>query len=204
MTSHRTELRRYYEAEADLRLRGPLQGPRVGWRDDFVEVLRAEGRSTVADFGAGPGHDVAGFRRAGLAAIGFDLAVGNARLAHDAGLIVVPTDVGHPPVRPGSFEAAWSMSTLMHLPDQLACDALAAIAAATAPGSPIAVGVWGGNDELTFDDQIEGERRPFYRRSVASNSALFSQIVTIESVEEFALGSNGYQLFHLRSAAPRP
>ena len=197
--SHHSELRAYYEAEADQRLRGPLAGPRLEWRQAFIELLRTERRSSVVDFGAGPGRDVAGFRAAGIHAIGLDLAIGNARLAREAGDLVVPGDVAQPPFRPGSFEGAWSMSTLMHLPDAAAKQALAAMAAATVPHSPMVVGVWGGNDELRFDEQIAGQRRPFYRRSTESNTALFSQVAEVISVAEHGLGKHGYQLFQLRS-----
>ena len=199
--SYRSELRSYYEAEAAQRLRGPLHGLRLEWRAAFIDGLRDEQRTSVVDFGAGPGRDVAAFNDAGLEAIGLDLAVGNARLAHEAGMHVVPADVARPPVRPRTFEAAWSMSTLMHLADDETLDALGAMGHTTVPGSPMVVGVWGGDDVLRFDAAIEGERRPFYRRSVSSNQTLFSQVATVESVEEFDLGSSGYQLFHLRSKA---
>ncbi len=199
VTSHRVDLREYYEAEAHHRLRGALRGPRLGWRADFIELLRAEHRTSVADFGAGPGHDVAGFREAGLAAIGFDLAVGNARLAKEDGCIVVPADINQPPVRAGSFEAVWSMSTLMHLPDEMALTALRSIAATTMPGSPLVIGVWGGADEFTFDEEIAGQRRPFYRRSVATNRAIFSACATVTGVDEYDMGTSGYQVFALRS-----
>lgn len=197
--SYRAELRGYYEAEAEQRLRGPLRGLRIEWRSAFIDLLHDEQRTSVVDFGAGPGRDVAAFGEAGLDVIGFDLAIGNARLAHEGGMHVVPADIVHPPVRRHSFDAAWSMSTLMHLGDDEARRAVQAMGQATIPGSPMMVGIWGGDDVLRFDEQIEGQRRPFYRRSVSSNAVLFSQVAMVESVEAFDIGSEGYQLFHLRS-----
>jgi len=201
VTSSRAELRSYYEAEAEQGSRGPLSGKRVVWRDEFIERLQSEGRSSVVDFGAGPGFDVAAFCECGLQAIGLDLAVGNAVLARQSDRTVLPADIAAPPLRTRSFDAAWSMSTIMHLPDEQATQALAAMVASTVPGAPIRVGVWGGNGEVRIDEQIPGERRPFYGRTVEANSALFDSIATIESVVEHPIGPNGYQVFDLRTPA---
>ncbi len=201
MTSSQAELRSYYEAEAEQGSRGPLSGKRVVWRDEFIERLQSEGRSSVVDFGAGPGFDVAAFCERGLQAIGLDLAVGNALLAHKANRKVLPADIAAPPFRAHSFDAAWSMSTIMHLPDEQATRALAAMVESTVPGAPIRIGVWGGNGEVRIDEQIPGERRPFYGRSVEANAALFETTTTIETVAEHPIGPNGYQVFDLRTPA---
>ncbi len=111
------DLQSYYEEEARQRLRPSLSGPRLGLREDFVELLLKEGRRSVVDYGSGPGLDGPGFEDHGIAYVGLDVAHGNAKLAVESGLTVLHGSIAAPPIRPESFDAGWSMSTLMHIPE---------------------------------------------------------------------------------------
>ena len=199
MASPDPATRAYYEAEAEQRLRKPLRGLRVDLREEFVAQLRREGRTSVVDFGAGPGGDVVGFVAEGLVAVGIDVAVGNARLAAEAGVAVVPSDVTQPPLRHRTFEAGWSMSTMMHLDDDLAASAVAALARTTVAGAPIRIGVWGGTGSVRIDDSIPGKRRVFHGRTLEQNTELFTHAAVVEAATVLDIGPNGYQLFDLRS-----
>lgn len=116
MDSVQQSLRAYYEEEARLRLRKPVTGRRVELRDEFLTLLRAEGRRSVVDFGAGPGRDGEALVIEGLDYVGLDLANANGVLAAERGITVVQGSVDAPPIRAESFDAGWSMSTLMHIP----------------------------------------------------------------------------------------
>jgi len=194
-------VRDYYEAEALAQLRKPLSGWRAEQRDAFIELLESEARSTVVDFGAGPGRDLEGFAAAGLQAMGIDLAVGNAHLARSRGLTVIPASVTTPPLRANAFQAGWSMSTLMHLDHDQASAATTRLIEAIEPGGPVWVGLWGGDGGVRWDDSrtIAGQRRPFYRRTLAANRAIFAAASEVEHAEELQIGEGHYHLFHLRT-----
>jgi len=190
------ELRAYYEEEARLGERGPLRGRRLELRNDFIELLASEGRRSVVDFGAGPGFDAEGFLAAGHAYLGLDLAVGNAVLAAQAERCVVPGSILAPPLRANSFDAGWSMSTLMHLTEAQASDALLAMAAVLRPGAPLLVGQWGGGLGDQIDDaRIPGQRRLFSLRSADLNRELLSAIGTIGDEQIWAVGPAGWNYF---------
>ncbi len=200
------EIRSYYEAEADQASRRPRAGVRADLIGDFTELLVAEGRWSVVDFGAGPGHDLAVFAAAGLHAIGIDLAVGNARLAADSGTTIVPGSILWPPLRPGSMAAGWSTSVLMHLDADDAARAVDAMAAIVEPGAPILVGTWGRMDDRTVhevDANIVGERRSFHARSLAENLALLSAAGHVEQTQTWdgwnPEGRWRYQVFVVRT-----
>lgn len=85
----------------------------------------------MADFGSGPGRDGEALQAAGHRFVGIDLAHGNAVLGHRCGLRVVPGSLVAIPIRSSSFDAGWSMSTLMHLDE---ADAATALDASTGTG----------------------------------------------------------------------
>lgn len=197
----RDDTRAYYEEEARRRMRRELFGQRVELRDEYLAVLAAESRTRLVDFGAGPGGDVGAFAAAGLQAVGLDLAHGNGRLAAESGLTVIQGSLTDPPFRPGSFDAGWSMSTLMHLPEPEVPTAVEAMAAVLAPGAPLLVGVWGGDRRDEIDHRIEGERRLFSLRPADANRDLLAAVGSIERTwrwEPETVPDQDYQAFLVR------
>ncbi len=193
------ELRSYYEEEARRQLRKPLTGPRVGLRQQFMELIRMEERTRVVDFGAGPGRDGVGFAEDGIDMVGLDLAHGNGVLAARNGVTVVQGSVVSPPFRKHSFDAGWSMSTLMHLPDDEMAEAVTAMAATLEPGAPLLVGVWGGDGDEHTDESIQGRSRRFFLRSAGVNAEILSLAGSVESSDRWDFGQSGrYQVFSVR------
>ena len=136
----------YYEREAELGTRSELRGERRRYREQFVELLTEELRSRLVDVGSGPGLDTAGFAAAGFDVVGVDLAHANVVRMRDASVRGVCASLYEPPFADGSFEAVWTMSTLVHVPDDRFDEAMVAMVALAAPGAPVAIGSWGGYD----------------------------------------------------------
>ena len=201
------DLRAYYEREAELGRRGPVRANRLGARNDFIELLRSEGRGRVLDLGAGPGTDVVGFVEADIGCFGLDLALGNSKLAADRGLHVITGSIAAPPFRSGSFDAGWSMSTFMHVPQREAAAVARAMAEPLQAGAPLMVGLWGGarRDEIDTT-QLEGEQRLFSLRSRELNADLLSAAGAAEHIETWDVGPDDweYQLFLIRVGPVEP
>ena len=193
-SSSRDDLRLYYEEEARQRLRKPVQGRRVELRTRFIEQLVGEGRSTVVDFGAGPGHEAAAFHDSGIDYVGVDLAHGNGVIAATKGATVVQGSLADPPFRRGAFEAGWSMSTLMHLPTASVSAAVEALAAALVRGAPLLVGQWGGDlGDVFGGDAVPGRRRLFSLRSLERNRSLLAEVGDVEHQEVWPVGPEGWE-----------
>ncbi len=205
MEDPRPEIRAYYEAEAQTRVRQLLPSRRAALADEFALLLTREGRSSIIDFGSGPGRDGEHFVAAGLSYIGLDLAFGNAVWAKERGIAVLQADLLAPPVRQHSFDAGWSMSALMHLREQDVSLAVAGLADLLRPGSPILIGMWGGDGgDVMSEIGVPGHRRYFGLRSQGQNEALLGGSgVEIEwsSVWEFGAAEWEYHLFRLRTDA---
>ncbi len=196
------DLRAYYEREAELGRRGPVRANRARALTEFVSLLLKEGRRTVLDHGSGPATDAGGFVEAGIAFVGVDLAVGNARLAADRGFAVVAGSMAAPPFRPRSFDAGWSMSTFMHVPEAQAAEVARGMVGPLQVGAPLMVGLWGGprRDEIDTTE-LEGEQRLFSLRTTELNGELLSSAGGTEHLETWDVGPDGweYQLFLVRA-----
>ena len=143
-----TELRAYYEVEAAERRRPKPGDERTAWCSSYAKQLAADGITQVLDVGCGPGIDHRHFSSEGVSCIGVDLAVGNAVVAAAAGSTVVPGSLFALPFGDHSLPAAWSMSTLQHVPDDRIDEALAELVRVLVPDAPVTIGVWGGRDEV--------------------------------------------------------
>ena len=194
MDGARQNLRAYYEEEARLRLRKPVAGSRVELRADFVALLNAESRQSVVDFGAGPGRDGEAFVAAGLDFVGLDLAHANTVLASERGVSVVQGSIDAPPFRQGTFDAGWSMSTLMHIPTADVPQTLTAMVASLRPGAPLCVGVWGGDQgDIIGEFGLDGHQRFFSLRPFDVNLTLFAACGEVERATTWALGPDEWQ-----------
>ena len=196
------DLRAYYEREAELGLRGIPAPNRLRARDEFIELLSAERRHRLVDFGAGPGEDLVGFVEADIDSVGVDLALGNAKLAANRGLHVVAGSIAAPPFRPGSFDAGWSMSTFMHVPETEGAAVALAMAEPLETGAPLMVGLWGGSPQEHIDTtQLEGQRRLFSLRSVEVNGNLLNAAGATEHLDTWDVGPDDweYQRFLIRA-----
>lgn len=190
---HEIELREYYEEEARQRVRTAVRGPRVDIRTRFVSQLRAASVGSVVDFGAGPGGDGEAFVEAGFRFVGVDIAHGNCRLAAENGVLMVQSSMAAPPFAPRSFDAGWSMSALMHLPEVEVPDAAAAMAAVLRPGAPLVIGMWGGDlGTVMAEDRIPGLRRFFDLRPVARNVDLLAACGTLDDLAVWDVGPEGW------------
>lgn len=194
------DLRSYYEEEARQDLRGPLRGRRVDLRSEYVQLLLTEGRRTVIDFGAGPGRDAEGFSNAGIAYTGLDLAHGNGVLAAGRGVTVVQGSIAAPPLRAASFDAGWSMSTLMHVTETDVPAVLGAMVRPLASGAPLLIAQWGGQrGEYVDDMRLPGERRLFSLRTFDHNRELLAAAGSIEREERWEARDEEYHVFLIRT-----
>ncbi|MGI9614127.1 MAG: class I SAM-dependent methyltransferase [Acidimicrobiales bacterium] len=153
-------LRDYYDQDAPRRLKRGRAPLRRRLQETFLDLLRTENRTRILELGCGPGLDASAFQTGGLRPVGLDLSVEHARMAAAGGVPALQGSLFAPPFKPSVFEAAWTMSTLVHVPDARFDDAMRAITASVEPGAPIGIGLWGGYDDegQNLTDVIEPPR----------------------------------------------
>lgn len=190
----RADLARFYEHEAANRLRGRPAGWRVEWLEEFVRIAIEDGARSVLDVGAGPGSDAPAFLSAGIDYVGVDLARTNALLAAEAGAAVIAASLFDLPFPDSTFEAAWSMSTLMHVPEAEVADALSEITRVLVPGALLMVGQWGGSlGDIDSDHTAAGLPRLFSLRTAERNRELLANHTEVVRWEVRDVGPAGWE-----------
>lgn len=191
------DLQTYYDNEARDRLGNPLPRDRVEHRDAFIRQLQAEGRTSVIEVGTGPGRDSIAFADAGLTFRGIDLAPASVQLCREQGLEVQVGSALELPFDTGAFEAAYTVSTLLHIADDDLDAALAELVRVVRPGAPVAIGVWGAGEtrEQRWGKPSYGPPRFFALRSDADLRAALGRHGTVESFETWP-GDDGTDLHY--------
>lgn len=152
-------------------------------RAQFIELLAVEGRQTVVEVGTGPGVDAQAFLALGLGVSGVDLSPEHVRRAREAGVEAYVASVLDLPFVDDSFDAGWTMSTLLHVADADVDRALAELVRVLQPEAPLAIGLWGGQDWEGTRQLDDIEPRRFF--SLRSDDRLREIVGRHGSVERF-------------------
>lgn len=177
------DLRRYYDSEAEARARQPAAGHREELRDDLIATLDDGAPSLVVDVGAGPGRDGQAFVDAGHRYVGVDLAFANAELAATHGLMVIQGSLFDLPVASSCADVVWTMSTLLHVPDDRFHEAVSELVGVLRPGGVMAIGLWGGIDRQWVNETDHFDPPRFFAQR--SHSRLRSLVAEHGEVVHF-------------------
>jgi SAM-dependent methyltransferase len=180
-----TDLVAYYDNEVRDRADRSLPTERVAQRAAYLELLEREGLQSILEIGSGPGRDGDAFGAAGLAYTGVDLAPASVAACRSRGLDAEVASVLDLPFDDCSFEAGWTMSTLLHIADEDLDTALAEIVRVLRPESPLAIGLWGdqtGGEHLWRDGT--GFRPPRFF-SIRTDEALLDALRRHGTVEQW-------------------
>jgi SAM-dependent methyltransferase len=147
-------LKAYYDGEMKDRADRALGDDRTDRVRTFTEHLRATEAQTLLEVGCGAGRDGLILSESGCAYIGIDLSPVAVQTCRDTGLNAVEASAIDLPFVDNSFDAAWSMSTLMHLPGDGFTRAAHELGRVVRPGGTVEIGVWGHttNREWTSPD----------------------------------------------------
>lgn len=212
---HEADLAVYYNRHAAVRNTRALTPHRIECREWFIRLLKAELRHSLVELGCGTGVEGVEFVRAGLHYTGVDLSSESVHVARLAGLDASVASGRDLPFTASVFDAAWTMSTLLHVPNSRIHDVVSELVRVTAPGAPIAVGLWSGDDdEVLNPEDLEEPRRFFSRRSDDTVRRIFGEHGSVEHFRTWPEGvgvesgpgagnwSQHYQFLLLRTPAP--
>ncbi len=188
------DLARFYDQQAPERETRKVPTERQRDRDLFAGLLKDEDRSRLVEIGAGAGHDGAALRNAGFDVVALDLSIASSALCRSKGLLGIVGSGRALPLRNHSFDGAFTINTLLHMPDSGFGAAMAELIRVVRPGGPLAIGLWGGVDwETTHrDDTLEPRRRYWYR----SDKALRDLLDPHGEIEHFRTWEGGLDDLH--------
>ncbi len=136
-------LRAYYDGEMKDRAGRALGEERTDRVRAFTEHLRATRAQALLEVGCGAGRDGLILSASGCAYTGVDLSPVAVQTCRDNGLNAVEASATELPFDDNTFDAAWSMSTLMHLPGDGFARAAHELGRVVRPGGTVEIGVWG-------------------------------------------------------------
>lgn len=139
-------LRTTYDRNADERDRGEVAAWKQRERQRFLDLLRAEGRESLLEIGAGTGKDGLFFQQHGLDVTCTDLSPTMVEHCRRKGLRAEVRDFLHLGFPPASFTAVYALNCLLHVPKADLSAVLTAIQTVLHPGGLFYFGLYGGID----------------------------------------------------------
>jgi SAM-dependent methyltransferase len=120
---------------------------KVEERRRFLDLLRDRGAASLLEVGAGTGHDSLYFQGQGLRVLCTDLSPAMVELCRAKGLDARVADFLSLGIPPASFDSAYALNCLLHVPTPDLPRVLDAISDVLVPGGLFYVGTWGGAGE---------------------------------------------------------
>ncbi len=152
--SYKDELRRAYDV--DVERRGAMAP--ATWRtstiDRFLENVRDVEANGIIELGCGTGQLARYVADKGFDVTAIDLSPENVAVTQNRGVTAEVADFAALPYLDNTFDAAFAMNSLLHVPPNELSGVLREIARVLVPGAPLLVVVWGG---IAHEGVVEDE-----------------------------------------------
>jgi len=142
----RDTLRQAYDKYAQERDSRGMQEWKIQERAMFLTLLQQEHKRRLLEIGAGTGRDGKFFQDQGLETVCIDLSPAMVALCRQKGLTAYVMDIGDIQFPDGSFDAVYSMNSLLHLPKVEFPGILRRIDRLLTLDGLVFIGVYGGFD----------------------------------------------------------
>ena len=152
----RNNLRASYDRQAQARDASIPQEWKIGERSRFLSVLQQENKKRLLEIGAGPGRDSIYFQEQGFEVVCIDLSPAMIELCRQKGLEAYVMDMSRIDFPKNSFDAVYSMNSLLHLTKSEFLETLQRINALLNTDGVMYMGMYGG-----YDDEGVWENDPY-------------------------------------------
>ena len=158
----RENLREAYNKSAREREASTMQAWKIEERSSFLAAIQETQKKSFLEIGAGTGRDSLFFREQGLDVICVDLSPAMVALCKEKGLDVHVMDMVNLDFPEASFDAVYSMNSLLHLTKVEFAVVLAQINKLLKPGGLAYAGFYGGYEfEGIWKDDHQNPKRFF-------------------------------------------
>lgn len=193
-------LRVAYDAGAERR-DGMAKAPwKLAERSAFLDRLQESGCRRLLELGAGTGQDSVFFQRSGLSVVAVDLSPVMVERCRQKGVDAHVRDFLHLDFPPESFDAAYALNCLLHVPNRDLPAVLVAIRTVLKPGGLLYVGVYGsaeGAEGPLADDQHDPPRF-FSWRTDEEIQRFASEVFDVVDFHALTAGPDRFQSLTLR------
>jgi SAM-dependent methyltransferase len=137
-------LRQSYDRKAEDRDAREIADWKIAERAYFLSLLQKEGKQKLLEIGAGTGWHSQFFQKNGLDVVCTDLSPENVKLCQAKGLTAYTMDFLKLDFPERSFDAAFALNCLLHVPSQDLPQVLSAIRDVLKPQGLFYLGLYGG------------------------------------------------------------
>jgi len=186
----KSNLRKYYNQEAERRNSGEKQDWKVKLRYEFYRLAAQEHKKTLVELGAGTGQDSQFFMDNGLEVVAVDLSGEMVKICKEKNINAYELDFYHLSKLNQTFDCCWAMNSLLHVPKSDLKTVLMGIDAILNKSGIFFMGVYGGEDtEHHWTNDISTPRFfSFYSESTIKE--ILQDVFEIISFEHFIVGDN--------------
>ena len=171
---------------------------KISERQHFLDLLQKEGKQTVLEIGAGTGTDSKFLQDHGLQVIATDLSADMVKLCQQKGLTAYVMDFLGLDFPDCSFDAIYSVNSLLHVPTDSLPTVLQKIQGLLKPTGLFYLGVYGGSElEGLYNDDNHEPKRYFSHHTDNFMRQILSQYFEIVSFKSVPLEDTT----HLKNSA---
>jgi len=146
MDKIKSNLRAYYNEEAQIRDASPKQSWKVEVREQFYTLAKSENKLTLLELGAGAGYDSQYFMNNGMEVVAIDLSSEMVERCKEKSIEAYELDFYDLSSLGKKFDCVWSMNSLLHVPRPDLPQVLQGINSVLNPSGLFYMGVYGGVD----------------------------------------------------------
>lgn len=194
----RDDLRSTYNKYAQQRDTSSMPEWKISLRSKFLGQLQEEQKQALLEIGAGTGRDSKFFQDQGLRVVCIDLAPAMVKLCKQKGLIAYVMDMADIAFPAGSFDAVYSMNSLLHLTKAEFPAVLRGLDRLLRIDGLVFIGMYGGPDFEGVRDQDSYDPRRFF--SFFTDEGLQRQVTQIFDIISFeSIDTEPDDILHFQS-----
>ena len=194
------DLRSAYDRMARERERTDTALWKAAERDRFLALLVKEQKANLLEIGAGTGKDGKFFKDSGLQVVCTDISPENIKLCRQKGLVAHVMDFLHLDFSDASFDAAYAMNCLLHVPSDDLPKALREIQDVLRPDGLFYLGQYGGREHEGLSDRGGYDPPRFYSyHSDDEIQKIVSKFFKVISFEQVAIDSDDADRDHFQA-----
>lgn len=198
----RENLRSTYNKYAQQRDTSLMPEWKTALRSKFLGQLQEEQKQALLEIGAGTGRDSKFFRDQGLSVVCIDLTPAMIELCRQKGLTAYEMDMTDMRFPAGSFDAVYSMNSLLHLTKAEFPAVLRGIERLLRIDGLVFLGMYGGPDFEGVRDQDSYDPKRFFSfftdEGLQQQVAQVFEVVSFESIDTEPDGILHFQSLLLR------
>lgn len=182
-TSLRDNLCQAYDKYAQERDSSPTQDWKVKERSSFLLTLQQHGKKKLLEIGAGTGRDGKYFQDNGFEVVCIDLSPAMTELCKQKGLTAYVMDMNHIDFPENSFDAVYSMNSLLHLTKNEFPKILHQLNTLIRTDGMVYLGIYGGYDHEGIWDKDPYMPKRFF--SFFSDEHLEQEVIKVFDILTF-------------------